>query len=148
MFKHILVATDGSALADRAITTALQLARSCGDTARVTALTVVPDYSTFDMVEFALEDGAAPQALRERRAAEARRRLDLVLQEHRALDRVEPCVALGDAAYDEIDKTAERLHCDLIVMAAHGRGALRSALLGSQTQHVLMLAKVPVLVVK
>lgn len=33
-------------------------------------------------------------------------------------------------------------------MAAHGRGALRSALLGSQTQHVLALAKVPVLVVR
>lgn len=148
MFKHILATTDGSALADRAIATALQLARSWGDATRVSVLMVVPDYGSLDMVQSVLKDGLTPQALRERFVAEGRRRLDVVLQEHRALGRAEACVVVGDFAYDEIVKTAERLHCDLIVMAARGRGALSSALLGSQTQHVLALSKLPVLVVR
>jgi nucleotide-binding universal stress UspA family protein len=148
MFKHILVATDGSPLADKALVTALQLARSCGADTRVSALMVVPDYSTFDVLEVVVKDGPSFDALREQFAAAARRRLELVLQEHRALDRVEPRVAVGDFPYQEIVTTAERLRCDLIVMAARGRGALGSALLGSQTSHVLSLAQVPVLVVR
>lgn len=146
MFKHILVATDGSPRADHAIATALQLARTCG--ARVTALMVVPDYDTLDVMEVVLKDGPPFEEVRKRLMAEGRRRLERVLQRHGALDSVEPSVAVGDAAYDEIVKAAERLRCDLIVMAARGRGAIKSALLGSQTQHVLSLAKVPVLVVR
>jgi nucleotide-binding universal stress UspA family protein len=94
------------------------------------------------------KNGPSFEEVRERFAAEGRRRLELVLQQHRALGSVEPNVAVGDFAYDEIVKTAERLHCDLIVMAARGRGATKSALLGSQMSHVLSLAQVPVLVVK
>jgi nucleotide-binding universal stress UspA family protein len=147
MFKHILVATDGSQRADQAIATALKLARTCGDT-RVTALMVVPDYNTLDVMEVVFKNGPSFEEVRERFAAEGRRRLELVLQQHGALGSVEPNVAVGDFAYDEIVKTAERLHCDLIVMAARGRGAMKSALLGSQTSHVLSLAQVPVLVVR
>ena len=147
MFKHILVATDGSQRADKAIATALQLARTCGDT-RVTALMVVPDYTTLDVMEVVFKDGPSFDDVRKSFAAEARRRLDVVLQQHEAADAVERSVVVGDFPYDEIVKTAERLHCDLIVMAARGRGAMKSALLGSQTSHVLSLAAVPVLVVK
>ena len=50
-------------------------------------------------------------------------------------------------AYDAILQAAERLDCDLIVMASRGRSPMAGALLGSQTQHVIAGAKVPVLVV-
>jgi len=43
---------------------------------------------------------------------------------------------------------AERLACDLIVMASHGRRGIQGMLLGSQTQRVLVQARVPVLVIR
>ncbi|MDH4293118.1 MAG: universal stress protein, partial [Betaproteobacteria bacterium] len=42
MFKHILLPTDGSKLADRAIVRGLGLAKSLG--AKVTLLSVVPEF--------------------------------------------------------------------------------------------------------
>ena len=38
--------------------------------------------------------------------------------------------------------------CDLIVMGAHGRGALAELLLGSIATRVIHLARMPVLLVK
>lgn len=148
MFQHILVATDGSPLADKAISTALQLASTCGDSTRVTALMVAPDYTTLEYMQLMATSAGWIDDLRQRGAADARRRLEVVLQEQRAPDRFERAVAVSDLPYEEILKAAERLHCDLIVMAARGRGALESALLGSQTSRVLSLANIPVLVVK
>lgn len=147
MFKHILVATDGSSRADKAIAAALQLARTCGEPS-VTALMVVPDYTTMDVVEVVFKNGPRFEDLRESFAAEGRRRLDEALRKHAGAERIERLVAVGDAPYTEIVKTAERLGCDLIVIAARGRGAVKSALLGSQASHVLSLATVPVLMVK
>lgn len=146
MFKHILVATDGSARADHAVATALQLARSSG--ARISALLVMPDYTTLDVAEVVFKDGPSFDELRANLATEGRRRLDVRLDRIEGAERIERVVAVGDDAYVEIVRAAERLHCDLIVMGSRGRGAMKSALLGSQTMHVLSLAPVPVLVVK
>jgi nucleotide-binding universal stress UspA family protein len=44
--------------------------------------------------------------------------------------------------------TVEKLGCDLVVMASHGRRGIKRVLLGSETQQVLTHAKVPVLVLK
>ena len=38
-------------------------------------------------------------------------------------------------------------HCDLVVMASHGRRGLSALLLGSETQKVLTHSSIPVLVV-
>jgi len=38
--------------------------------------------------------------------------------------------------------------CDMIVMGSHGRGAVASLILGSETQHVLAHSRVPVLVAR
>jgi nucleotide-binding universal stress UspA family protein len=148
MFKHILVATDGSALADRAVAYALELQRSCGGVTRVTALMVVPDCTTLDVLEVVFRDGPPFDELQRRLQAHGRKRLDATLRHHHAGERMERCVVVGDAPYEQIVGTAERLQCDLIVMAARGRGALTSAMLGSQTAHVLALSRVPVLVVR
>lgn len=47
----------------------------------------------------------------------------------------------------EIVETAQREGCDLIVMSSHGLGSRITHLLGSQSQGVLSLATVPVMVV-
>jgi nucleotide-binding universal stress UspA family protein len=142
-FEHVLVATDGSEIADRAVALALRLA----DHGRVTALMVVPDYGTAEMVKVVFTNGPDPDQLRESFAQAGRRKLDDVLARHGAhAKHIERLVVVSDYPYQEIVDTAERNKCDLIVMASRGRNAVKSALLGSQTLRVLSLAKVPVLV--
>jgi nucleotide-binding universal stress UspA family protein len=148
MFKHILVATDGSPLADKALALAVGVAHVCGRDCRVTALMVVPDYSSLEVAEVTLRNGPALDQLRASHAAQGRQRLDALLRTQGWAGQVEGLVAVGDSPYHEILHAAERLGCDLIVMAARGRGALKSVLLGSQTAHVLSQAKVPVLVAR
>ncbi|WHZ12343.1 MAG: hypothetical protein OJF60_002784 [Burkholderiaceae bacterium] len=56
-------------------------------------------------------------------------------------------VASGEPANMILD-IAERYGCDMVVIGSHGRGGLRSALLGSVSQAVLHAAQMPVVVVK
>jgi nucleotide-binding universal stress UspA family protein len=56
-------------------------------------------------------------------------------------------IGSGDPAPVLLD-LAERSKCDAIIMSARGRGALRSALLGSVSQAVLQSATIPVTIVK
>jgi nucleotide-binding universal stress UspA family protein len=143
MFTQILVATDGSQHADKAIALALEMAGP----AKLTALLVVPDYGMAEFSEATLAGKPDLQHLRTKLATEGRRKLDEVLARHGArADRVERVVRVSDYPYQEIVDTAEHMHCDLIVMGSRGRGALTSMLLGSHTLRVLTLAKVPVLV--
>ena len=48
--------------------------------------------------------------------------------------------------YEAIIQTAEASHCDLIVMASHGRRGIGGLLLGSETHRVLTHSGIPVLV--
>jgi nucleotide-binding universal stress UspA family protein len=49
--------------------------------------------------------------------------------------------------HEAILEAAERLGCDLIAMASHGRRGLAGLLIGSETQRVLTHARLPVLVI-
>jgi universal stress protein A len=60
---------------------------------------------------------------------------------------VECQVRDGDAA-EEILKTAQEGHCDLIVLGTHGRSGLRRLLVGSVAEAVLRKAPCPVLTIK
>ena len=147
MFKHILVATDGSPLADKAVATALTLSRNCG--AKVTALMVVQDYTTAQYASEVIKLGLAADELREQLASQGRERLDAVLERHDLANvAIERQVAVADDAYEQILRHAAKGACDLIVMASHGRGPVKAALLGSQTLHVLKYTQVPVIVVR
>lgn len=145
MFKHILVATDGSAPADKALTLALGLSAH----AKLTALTVVPDYGVAEFAGATFTRGPDVAQLRRNLAAEGARKLDDILARLGAGGaRVERVAAVSEHPAQEIVDTATRLHCDLIVMGSRGRGALQAMLLGSQTLRVLALAAVPVLVAR
>jgi len=57
-------------------------------------------------------------------------------------------VSKSDNVSDAIIRAAEKGACDLIVMASHGRRGIKRLLLGSETQHVLTHASLPVLVLR
>jgi len=146
IFQHVLVATDGSRLADRA----LQLALRLGGDAQVTALMVMHDYGLPEYLRAALERRPDAQELRAELLAEGRRSLDEALSRVVPGDaRIERRVVLSDQApCHEIVAFAEREHCDLIVMGSHGLGGRLAGLVGSQSQAVLSLTTVPVMVVR
>lgn len=143
MFRNVLVATDGSDQAD----SALSLAIAAAPQANVTVLMVVPDRGPADFGETGAGASVRQAALRDAALEDAERRLVRIVARHGAhAARMHPLVRMAGSAAREIVDTAVRGHHDLIVMATRGRGALASALLGSQTQRVLALSRVPVLV--
>jgi nucleotide-binding universal stress UspA family protein len=143
MFKHILIATDGSEHADKAVKLALEIAGN----ARLAALMVVADYDTADLAWATFTDGPDPQGIRDQLQAAGRKRLEVALRRHDPEShRIKRLVAVSDRPYQAIVDTATQEGCDLIVMAPRGRGMLSSMLLGSQTARVLPLSSVPVLV--
>lgn len=140
--RHLLIATDFSAAADRALARAAQLARQRG--ARLTVLHVIPQGPLDLARRFAMQ---APEAAE----AEARRGARQELEERLARlpelppHQVELRVGRPGA---EIAKAAGELGADLIVLGAHGERFLKEVLLGSTVHKALRLAPCPVLVVK
>ncbi len=143
MFKHILVAVDGSAHSERALDEAIDLAQQ-GDAA-LTLVTVVPDVSTL-----ALGGGFAPaidyQGLSDDLDREYKELLEGEQAKLPAEDRFRAILLRGRPARAIVDEVKAGGH-DLVVMGSRGRGGLRSMMLGSVSQEVLHASPVPVLVV-
>ncbi len=137
MFKSILVAWDGSAHAERALSEAVDLARTQG--ARLTLLTVAAPVRAWagPYVPPVTED-------------ELMRAAEKIVEDGEALvpDEVPHSArtAAGHAGIELLKRAAAADH-DLILMGSRGRGAIRSAVLGSVSHYVLNHADVPVLIV-
>jgi len=143
-YKHILLPTDGSASADKAAETAVDLARRYG--ARLSIVSVI------DPVPFISFPEGGGEALA----------YYLEAAEEGAKQGIEQAAARATAAGVNFDSQVLREHgpapsiigfakhegIDLIVMGSHGRRGLDSLLLGSVAHKVLTLSPVPVLVVK
>jgi nucleotide-binding universal stress UspA family protein len=142
MYKHILIATDGSELAGKAVTTGLALAKQLK--AKVTAVTASEPWTSMVTGEAAF---AFPVEEYEKAAAEnATRILGEVSAAAKKQDVACETVRVNDFAAEGIIETAKARGCDLIVMASHGRRGLARVLLGSQATRVLTLSTVPVLI--
>jgi nucleotide-binding universal stress UspA family protein len=142
VYKHILVATDGSELSGRAVTTGLALAKQLK--AKLTTLTATEPWSAMVMGEPAL---MFPIKEYEKAAAEHAERILAGVREAAKAAGVEcETIHITDFPAEGIVETATAKACDLIVMASHGRRGLSKFVLGSQTMRVLALATMPVLV--
>jgi nucleotide-binding universal stress UspA family protein len=148
MYKHILIATDGSELASRALAHGLALANEVK--APVTLVTVTQPWSAFDMAHKAREGNRNPMhQFEEIAAASAKAILDTAGQKAKTAGVAYELVhAPGQHPAEGIIATAEKNGCDLIVMASHGRRAVGRLLLGSQAVEVLSHSKVPALIVR
>jgi nucleotide-binding universal stress UspA family protein len=146
MFKHILIPTDGSALSLQSARAAVRLARELG--AAVTAFFASPPATPIIYKAMLPVGYATPRAHEEmtRKAAQAY----LGAIQKAAKSAGVPCeglTATSDFPADAILAAAKKRRCDLIFMASHGRrGLRRESMLGSETQKVLALSPIPVLV--
>ena len=145
MYKHVLVAVDGSDTSNLALQESIKLAKEQQAALRlVHVVDETPTYMTMDTA-FALGDfqkalRAAGQKVLATCAATARQagvEVDtkfIVLQTQR----------ICDAIIEE----AKRWPADLIVIGTHGRHGFNHLLLGSVAEGVIRLAAGPVLVIR
>lgn len=145
MFKHILIPTDGSPVAAKAITAGVALAKEMG--ARVTGFYAIEPPPTHLYGEGYLAERRLVEEL-ERRAKEvAEKSVDAITSAAKAAG--VPCetiVAKAVVPYKGIIDAAEKNKCDAVFMASNGHRGLTGLLLGSVTQKVLTHTKIPVLV--
>lgn len=145
MYQNILIATDGSSLAARAVDHGIQLAKALN--ANVIFLTVTERFHVFSLDAEQLEDTVS--TFRRHMTQQASRTLSDAMKVAEAAGVEAVRIHLqDDEPYQAIIRTAEARRCDLIVMASHGRGGVSSLLLGSETTKVLAHSKIPVLVVR
>jgi nucleotide-binding universal stress UspA family protein len=138
MFLNILVLVDGSPDAEEALSQAIDLAES--EHSRLTVLTAVappPPIAALADVDAPAIQGAETEA-------------NEILGHAR--DQVPDGLPIATLLLDQpirqaVIRQVAQGHHDLVVMGSRGRGAVRSALLGSVSHFVLDRSPVPVLIV-
>lgn len=144
MYKKILVPTDGSALAEQAVATAIELARTQGGA--LVAISVAQPYPLMASEAAVVTDSSLETGVLMTLAQE---NVDKVA--HLAAQAGVPCTtstALSFLPHEEIINAATAAGCDLICMASHGRRGISKLLAGSVTQNILVYSTIPVLVLR
>jgi len=141
MFKHILLPTDGSDSAMRAVSRGTELAKQLG--AQVTVMTALEHFPT----------GIMGSGYRPREDQEEEPGLQVALDRLALAEEVVrkagvPCQRLlvrDKPVHTAIVEAAQTAGADLIVMGTRGLGLLERMFIGSQTQRVLTHTTIPVL---
>ena len=143
MYKNILIPTDGSTLAGKAVHHGIALAKEIG--AKVFVLTVSRPFHTFTIDTQMIEDTPAQYKTRVRQHAADT--LSAVTDAAKAAGvACESVHVVHEHPYQAIIDTAGSKGCDLIVMASHGRHGVAALIIGSETVKVLTHTNIPVLV--
>jgi nucleotide-binding universal stress UspA family protein len=145
VFKHILIPTDGSPIANKAVKAGIRFAREIG--AEVTAYQAIGTLLThIDDEGYVIDPKIHDEFERSAREA-AERRLEAIGKLAKTAGvPFTASVTMVDAPHKGIINAARKHKCDVIFMASHGRRGVASLLLGSVTQKVLTHCKIPVLV--
>lgn len=141
-YKRIIVALDGSSLAERALEPAIALAQM--EDANITLLRVVPEDKNIPEGELHSTIGPA----RARDVEEAERYLaDVRVKLASRTSRLRSSVVVSDDVSRAILGFAQASDGDLIAIATHGRGGLARALLGSVADNVMSQGALSALVI-
>jgi nucleotide-binding universal stress UspA family protein len=143
LYKNILLPTDGSDLAAKAVEHGVSFAREIG--AKLTAVTVTEPFSVFALAPSQLEYTRGEYEKHAKEYAEQ----TLAAVRGAANSAGVTCETVHierEHVYEAIIDTATAHVCDLILMASHGRRGVSAIVLGSETVKVLTHSKIPVLV--
>lgn len=144
MFKHILVPVDGSPTAQKAVETAVGLAKAFGSA--VTIVYVIDPYpftglgSDFAYGQAEYLGAASAEAKQATEAAQKTCEQAGVAATARVVE--------AHGAWRGILEAAGQAGADLIVIGSHGRHGLEKLVLGSETQRVLSHTNLSVFVVR
>ena len=145
MFQRILIPTDGSVLARKAMKAGIAFAKEAG--ASVIGYYAVETIERLYYAEGRSVRPASIAALQKRLNEQGEQFLAEIKKAAKAAGVACETVMTSPATpYQGIIGTARKEKCDVIFMATHGRGKLASLLLGSVTQKVLVHSRIPVLV--
>ena len=144
MFKHILICTDGSPIANKAAKGGIALAKALR--ARVTAYCGLEDLIPLYSEGYAF-DPPTMERYEEAIRTVAQKRVDTVVKLAKAARvPVDSLVTNANSTYEGIIAAAKKQKCDVIVMGSHGRSGLSKLIMGSVTQKVLAHSRIPVVV--
>lgn len=143
MYKHLLIATDGSELAQRALSQGCELAKALGS--KLTIVTVTEPWRMTAPAEVSV---VYPIEEYEIAAAETAKTI-LADASHDATKAGISCDTVhvkDEFPAEGIVQTAQARECDLIVMASHGHRGLMELVLGSQAHRVVTTGHTSVLI--
>ena len=147
MFKKILITTDGSDLASKAISAGLALASSLN--AKIIFLRVVPRYPTAYFEGAITLNPADVTRIEGQWNAQAQKSLDDACEKAlRCAVKATPMTVTSDFIAESVIAAAKKQKCDVIVMASHGYKGFKRLLMGSETLNVLTHSHIPVLVLR
>ena len=145
MFKHILIPTDGSRTAAKAITAGVKLAKEMG--ARVTGFYAQEPLPMHIHGEGYIADKELVAEFEKRASEFAARCIAEVGDAAKAAGvPFEGVVVKSQSPHKAIVDAAKKQECDAIFIASHGHKGLTGLVLGSVTQKVLVNSETPVLV--
>jgi nucleotide-binding universal stress UspA family protein len=144
MYRNVLIATDGSDLAQKAVDHGMAVAKAMN--AKVTVVTISEPFYPLDYGPRMVTD--TREQYEQNVAACAANYLAAAKQAASAAGITCDAVHVESPhPYQGIIDTATKNGCDLIVMASHGRRGITAVVLGSETVKVLTHSAIPVLVV-
>lgn len=142
MYQRILVPFDGSDTSQKALESAIQLARESGGCLRIIhSLDELRYMTPYDYTMEVMETARASANTALAQALELATAAD-VAAETALLEGLD--LRLGDVVADD----ARAWHADLVVVGTHGRRGVDRVLLGSGAEQIIRLAPVPVLAVR
>lgn len=145
MFKHVLIPTDGSAPSSKALKHGLSLAKK--SKAKVTVVHVFTPFIVGAYGDMGMGYAELQQEMRELGRTQGKKVLDRAGTVAKSMGVKIDLVLVEDVSpWRGIVNTARKKRCDVVVIGAHGRGAMSALLIGSQTNAVLAHSKTPVLV--
>lgn len=150
MYKHILISTDGSEVAQKGLDHGLSLAKDIG--AKVSVITVTESFPVYASAGAGVGAGWVPIEMADYDKVQDEFANRVFASAKQAAEKygvaAETIHVRNAQPAEAILETAKAQGCDLIVMASHGRRGLGRLLLGSQTSEVVTRSPLPVLVVR
>ena len=145
MFKNILIPTDGSAVANKAVKAGIELASQLG--AKVTGYYAVEAIQPRVYGEGYMINNKTIKVFEQQARQVGQKHMDSMAKIAAAAGvKFAGVMTMAETPFEGIVECAKKQKCDAIFMASHGRRGLAGVIMGSVTHKVLTHSKLPVLV--